>query len=228
MSRQLCHSFHSLFNIPRRLIDEHRIDSHDEFCRPSQVKILDKVPYGARPAVVAAFVEGVNAVQIAKRTGDEERLIGAWVVILRLFHPVVLNDKCGGGRSGAKKVLGKLKDWDEGDYAGSYMRAREQSMTLKQKVEWAVGDVTGGVYKVLKQCVKFMTQARISRAMQRLEAPAVCAGTTQVADELEVLHPEEFVPAGCVRRTRLKEAIMEHRCIDRSAHALSSTRREQE
>jgi hypothetical protein len=77
-------------------------------------------------------------------------------------------------------------------------------MTLKQKAERAVGDVTGGVYKVIKQCVKFMTQARISRAMQRLEAPAVCAGTTQVADELEVLHPEEFVPAGCVRRTRLK------------------------
>ena len=84
-------------------------------------------------------------------------------------------------------------------------------MTMKQKAERAVGDMAGGVNKVLKQCVKFMTQARISRAMQRLEAPAVCAGTTQVADELEVLHPEEFVPADCVRRTRLKEAIAEHK-----------------
>eukprot|EP01046_Picozoa_sp_COSAG06_P052550 COSAG06_NODE_8854_length_2051_cov_49.363217_2_plen_98_part_00 len=37
------------------------------------------------------------------------------------------------------------------------------------------------------------------------------AGTTQVADELEVLHPEEFVPADCVRRTRLKAAIAEHK-----------------
>jgi hypothetical protein len=31
------------------------------------------------------------------------------------------------------------------------------------------------------------------------------------ADELEVVHPEEFVPADCVRRTRLKEAIAEHK-----------------
>jgi hypothetical protein len=61
-------------------------------------------------------------------------------------------------------------------------------MTMKQKAERAVGDVTGGVNKVLKQCVKFMTQARISRAMQRLEAQAVCAGTTQVADELEPVY----------------------------------------
>eukprot|EP01046_Picozoa_sp_COSAG06_P023482 COSAG06_NODE_1867_length_8190_cov_5.401681_6_plen_81_part_00 len=57
-------------------------------------------------------------------------------------------------------------------------------MTMKQKAERAVGDMAGGVNKVIKQCVKFMTQARISRAMQRLEAPAVCEGTTQVADEL--------------------------------------------
>ena len=72
---------------------------------------------------------------------------------------------------------------DAGDYAGSYMRTREQSMTMKQKAERAVGDVTGGIHKVFKQCVKFMTQGRISRAVQRLEAPAVCAGTTQVADQ---------------------------------------------
>eukprot|EP01046_Picozoa_sp_COSAG06_P037414 COSAG06_NODE_4220_length_4461_cov_82.805594_1_plen_134_part_00 len=58
-----------------------------------------------------------------------------------ICHPVVLNDKCGGGRSGAKKVVRKLKDWDGGDYAGSYMRAREQSMTMKQKAERAVGDM---------------------------------------------------------------------------------------
>ena len=55
---------------------------------------------------------------------DEERLIGAWVVALRLFHPAVLNDKCGGGRPGAKKVMRGLADWDAGDYADSYMRAR--------------------------------------------------------------------------------------------------------
>ena len=79
-------------------------EGHDEFCRPSQVKILDKVPYGSRPAVVAAFVEGVNAVQIAKRTGDEERLIGAWVVILRLFHPVVLRCNVGHRRPAGRKV----------------------------------------------------------------------------------------------------------------------------
>ena len=77
----------------------HSIES--QFSQPCQAKIADRVPYGVRPAVVSAFVECVDALRVAMTTSDTDRIVGAWVVVLRLFHPAVLADRNGGGKAGA-------------------------------------------------------------------------------------------------------------------------------
>ena len=104
-----------------------------EFSQPCQAKIADRVPYGVRPAVVSAFVECVDALRVAMTTSDADRVVGAWVVVLRLFHPAVLADRNGGGKAGAWRTKRKLDAWDAGCYMECYRRELQHAETKVKK-----------------------------------------------------------------------------------------------
>ena len=99
------------------------------------------MPYGARPGVVQEWTQliwrlkaTIEAYTIDASVANRMHMLGAWAVVLRVFHPAVLRSTGGGGKEGARRVRAALRRWNEGRYDECYERP------LRERVLCCVSD----------------------------------------------------------------------------------------
>ena len=86
----------------------------DVLRQPAMVPILDGVPYGCRSYIVSRYCQVVRdlswAVQENARTqtdASHKRLVGAWVVLLRVFPWQCATTRVGVGSGRVARALGR-------------------------------------------------------------------------------------------------------------------------
>jgi hypothetical protein len=163
---------------------------------------------------VTAFIDTIKDLQRARDTDraqrsteSEKRLIGCWVIVLRLFHPAILPNLGEGRDSRARKVSQRLSAWHEGNYTECFLTPLQQYTIPEAKPKSSKQE--GDAQK--RRATQKFVLGQISRQVQAVEAGGVMPGTQEVQDEIVNLNPQVLVPLDCPRRERLQKKIEERR-----------------
>ena len=136
-----------------------------------------------------------------------KRVVGAWVIVMRVFPAAILRDAGGGGTNAnsrtKRSMRAAIKLFEEGEYVAAYLRpVRGRAILRSRRAGAGVA-----VDQVLARAVKYAQEGRVSRAVQALEAAQLAPATTAMLQELIALHPAAFTPRDCVRREEVKRKI---------------------
>jgi hypothetical protein len=134
---------------------------------------------------------------------SNKRVVGAWVVLLRVFPLSLGHDQGGGGDTGAwwARAIGRV--WDEGDYSVAMAKARSK------KVVWWDGKSAPSIAKLFKRVTKYGRQGKISRMCVAFTTTMAAPGDERTLIELKQLAPSLFVPVACPRRAPIVERVTE-------------------
>ena len=187
-----------------------RGEDGDYLRQPSIVPILDGVPYGCRAYVISRYCQCIRDLRWAVEAHGREqteasnkRVVGAWVVLLRVFPLSLGRDQGGGGDVGARRARAIGRVWDEGDYSAAMAKARSKKAVRRE------GKSAPSIAKLFKRVTKYGRQGKISRMCAAFTAAMAAPGDERTLTELKQLAPSLFVPAGCPRRARIAERVAE-------------------
>ena len=172
--------------------------------QPCPFPLQEGAPFEVRPQVVLRLTRAYGDLQHAaylRRKVDsggseaaiaaaERRLVGAWVVVLKVFQPAVLRREKSGDAN-TERILKRIRLWDTGDYKLGFELGPEKPPPKY--------DPSENEEAKFRRAHAAGVQARLSRGLAVFVSPPVAAPDAASLRAMHKLNPPVFVPAECER-----------------------------